>query len=59
MATKSMPERREPTAAEQQPVVSKVEARGGVTGHNARYVLGFGVVAIIVIFVAIWLVYFG
>ena len=41
------------------PVLPAQDARQGVTGHNVRYVLGFGTVAIIVIFVVIWLIYFG
>jgi hypothetical protein len=40
-------------------VVSTREARQGVTGHNVRYVLGIGLAAIIVIFGALWLVYFA
>ena len=43
---------------EQRPVVSKVEARQGVTGHNVRYMLWFGVAAIIIAFAAIYLFYF-
>ena len=30
----------------QQPVVPAARARQGVTGHNVRYVLGFGLVAL-------------
>lgn len=48
---------REQTARE--PVVATPRARQGVTGHNARYVLAFGTVAIIVAFVIIYLIYFG
>jgi hypothetical protein len=59
MATDSIPERRDWAAAEQRPVVPKVEARQGVTGHNVRYVLGFSVVVLVIAFVVIWLVYFG
>ena len=34
---------------EETPVVlDKVRARQGVTGHNVRYVLGFGLVAVII-----------
>lgn len=33
------------------------EARAGVTGHNVRYVLGFGLAGIIVAFVALLLFY--
>ena len=35
------------------------QARQGVTGHNVRYVLGFGIAAIVILFVIIWLLYFG
>ena len=31
-------------------VETKVEARQGVTGHHVRYVLGYGLVAIVVAF---------
>jgi hypothetical protein len=41
------------------PVLPAQDARQAVTGHNARYVLGFGTVAAIIVFVAIWLIYFG
>ena len=36
-----------------------VRARQGVIGHNVRYVLGFGLVAIVVAFIIIYFVYFG
>jgi hypothetical protein len=45
-------------APEQRTVLSKVEARQGVTGHNVRYVLWFGLAAVIVAFAAIYLFYF-
>jgi hypothetical protein len=35
------------------------EARQGVTGHNVRYVLGFGLAGVVVAFAIIWLVYFA
>lgn len=35
------------------PVLDAVEARQGVTGHNVRYVLLFGLLAVIVAFAAI------
>jgi hypothetical protein len=35
------------------PVLNEVDARQGVTGHNVRYVLAFGLVAVIVTFAAI------
>jgi hypothetical protein len=44
---------------ERHPVVATNRARQGVTGHNVRYVLGFGVVGVIVAFVVIWLIYFA
>jgi hypothetical protein len=34
-------------------VLDKVEARQGVTGHNVRYVLGFGLAAVVIAFAAI------
>ena len=39
--------------------MSSVRARQGVVGHNVRYVLGFGLAAIIVAFIIVYLVYFG
>jgi hypothetical protein len=41
------------------PVVPAQEARQGVTGHNVRYVLGYGLAAVIVVFAIIWLAYFA
>jgi hypothetical protein len=35
------------------------QARQGVTGHNVRYVLGFSVGAIVIVFGIIWLAYFA
>jgi hypothetical protein len=46
-------------AAQPRPVVPAQKARQGVTGHNVRYVLGFSVAAIVIVFAIIWLVYFG
>jgi hypothetical protein len=43
---------------EQRTVLSKVEARQGVTGQNVRYVLWCGLAAVIVAFGAIYLFYF-
>jgi hypothetical protein len=43
---------------DQPPVLSEVQARQGVTGHNVRYVLWFGLAAIIIAFAAIYLFYF-
>jgi hypothetical protein len=41
------------------PIVTTPRARQGVTGHNARYVLGFGLSATIVAFIIVYLLYFG
>jgi hypothetical protein len=41
------------------PVLSTTSARQGATGQNVRYVLGFGMVAIIVAFFIIYLIYFA
>jgi hypothetical protein len=40
-------------------VIEKDRARQGVTGHHVRYVLGFGLVAIVVVFAVIYFAYFG
>lgn len=40
------------------PVRSITEARQGVTGHNVRYVLGFGVLAVIIAFAVVYGYYF-
>ena len=39
-------------------VRSTTEARQGVTGHNVRYVLGLGVLAIIIAFAVVYGYYF-
>lgn len=39
--------------------ISTPRARQGVTGHNVRYVLGFGLVAVVAAFLIVYLVYFG
>jgi hypothetical protein len=44
---------------EQRTVVATKSARQGVTGHNVRYVLGFGLAGIIIAFVAIYIIYFA
>ncbi len=33
--------------------ISRTEARAGVTGHNVRYVLGFGLAAVVIAFAVI------
>ena len=40
-------------------VKPKVEARQGVTGHNVRYVLGFGLAEVVIAFAVLYVVYFG
>lgn len=39
-------------------LLSSDEARGGVTGQNVRYVLGFGLTGVILAFAAVW-IYLG
>jgi hypothetical protein len=39
------------------PVVPTPQARAGVTGHNVRYVLAFGIAAVVVAFLIVYLVY--
>jgi hypothetical protein len=48
----------EPLAA-QEPVVPAVRARQGTTGHNVRYVLGFGLAAVVIAFVVVYVIYVG
>lgn len=47
------------TSVASQPVVPTPRARQAVTGHNVRYVLGFGIVGIVIAFVIVYLTYFG
>jgi hypothetical protein len=37
----------------ERPVLEPTEARGGVTGHNVRYVVLIGVALIVIAFIAI------
>lgn len=53
------PGEREQRETVHSPVLPAQTARQGATGHNARYVLGFGIAATVIVFVAIWLVYFA
>jgi hypothetical protein len=46
-------------ASTQRPVVPAQRARQGVARHKVRYVLGFGLVGVIIAFVAVHLLYFG
>jgi hypothetical protein len=46
------------TGAQSQPsALSTNKARGGVTGHHVRYVLGFGLAGIIAAFIIMGLLY--
>jgi hypothetical protein len=45
--------------SEHRTVIPTQKARQGVTGHNVRYVLGLGLVAIIVAFAVIYAIYFA
>jgi hypothetical protein len=47
-----------PDDPERRRVVPAREARQGVTGHNVRFVLGFSIAAVVIVFAIIWLVYF-
>jgi hypothetical protein len=40
-------------------VVPTQQARQGVTGHSVRYVLGVGLVAVIVAFAVVYAIYFA
>ena len=44
---------------EHTPMLPAQKARQGATGHNVRYVLGFGMLAIVVVFFAIYRAYFA
>ncbi len=46
-------------ATEPAPVLEPNEARGAATHHNVRYVLIFGVVAIVVIYAVVYFVFFA
>jgi hypothetical protein len=57
--TMSAPSESDRHPLEPHPVVRTDRARQGVTGHNVRYVLGFGIAGIVILFVIIWLAYFA
>ena len=47
---------------EHEVVRTTTEARQGVTGHNVRYVLGFGIAGVVIVFAIAYLAvrgYFG
>lgn len=39
--------------------ISKTRARQGVTGHNVRYILGIGLVSVIIAFAIIYIAFFA
>jgi len=43
--------------AAQQTVVPSTRARAAVTGHNVRYVLAFGIAAVVIAFLIVYLAY--
>ena len=58
-ADKRAPEYKETERATAPDVIPASEARQGVTGHNVRYVLSYGIAAVVVAFVIVYLVFFG
>jgi hypothetical protein len=57
MPDKRAPEYKEADRRTGADEVSKVRARAGVTGHNVRYVLAFGLLAVIVGFVIVYVAF--
>jgi hypothetical protein len=55
----AQPDERSDHQPEHSPVLTAQNARQGATGHNVRYVLGLGMLAVIVAFFAIYLAYFA
>jgi hypothetical protein len=53
------PEYRSDTPVENRKIVPASRARQGVTGHNVRYVLGFGLAGAILLLAVIYVVYVG
>jgi len=47
--------RTEGTRARSETVLNTVQARQGVTGHNVRYVLAFGLAGVVLAFLITWL----
>ena len=39
--------------------ISTPRARQGITGHHVRYVLAFGIAAVVIAFVIVYTIYFG
>ena len=48
-----------PTVENDRIVKTPTDARAGATGHNVRYVLGVGVLAVIVAFAIVYPAFFG
>jgi hypothetical protein len=44
-------------SSENRPVLSAQQARQGVTGHNVRYVLAWGIAGVVVAFVVVYLAF--
>jgi hypothetical protein len=40
-------------------VIPARQARQGVTGHNVRFVLGFSIAAVVIVFAIIWFIFFA
>jgi len=53
------PEYKEADRQTAQQVVPATRARQGVTGHNVRYVLGFGIAAVVIAFAIVYKIYAG
>jgi len=53
-------ERKDVMAEKHTPTIkTKTKARAGVTGHNVRYVLAFGLVGLIIAFLFVGLYFYG
>lgn len=50
---------RDPRDSEPRTVVSTQQARQGATGQNVRYVLVWGLIAVVVAFAVIYAIYFA
>jgi hypothetical protein len=48
-----------PSQTETRPAMSGARTRQGVTGHNVRYVLGFGLAGVVIAFIIIYIVFFA
>jgi hypothetical protein len=59
MDASRQPRPQSPSPEDRAPILSGRSARQGVTGHNVRYVLGFGLAAVVVAFIIIYLFFFG